>query len=218
MAQTDVPGSQIILTPDGRQITRKVIVGPGLLSAPSGPGVLTSVQITDLPGGLRQGVYEFTTPPASGGSAEYNPRTGGVTELLGGAREVPIETHPLFKEIPPEDIVKIRAAVRDNDQSLLPEEGPGADSAGITLYELLGRGVETFLAPSVLARISDIESGLPSLGGLCKVDEPNGLPSPSGSVWLLTGISARSVGNEYEVTREYTLTGDGADIANTLYG
>jgi hypothetical protein len=220
MAQTNVPGSQKIVTPDGREITRKVIVATGGLSAPGGPGSLTSVQITDLPGGLRQGVYEYTTAPSSGGggSAEYDARVGGVVELLGGSREQAIETHPLFKDIPPADVAKIRAAAREPDESLLPDSGPGADAAGITLYELLSRGVETFLSPSVLARVSDIESSLPDLGGLCKIDSPRGISTPTGSVWLLTGVSARGIGNEYEVTREYTLTGDGAQIAATLYG
>jgi hypothetical protein len=218
MAQTNVPGSQIIVTPDGRQITRKVIVGTGGLSAPGGPGSLSSAQITDLPGGLRQGVYEYTTAPSTGGSAEYDARAGGIVELLGGSREVAIETHPLFKDIPPEDVSKIRAAARDADESLLPDSGPGADAAGITLYELLSRGVETFLSPSVLARVSDIESSLPDLSGLCKIDSPAGIPAPADSVWLLTGVSARGIGTEYEVTREYTLTGDGSQIATTLYG
>jgi len=217
MAQTNVPGSQTILTPDGRSIQKKVVVGT-TVSQPGGNGQLTSVQITDLPGGLRQGVYEFTSAPSTGDSAEYNARTGGVTEILGGSREVAIETHPLFKDIPPADIAKIRAAARDADESLLPDSGPGADAAGITLFELLSRGVETFLSPSVLARISEIESAIPSLSGLCKIESPRGIPSPSGSVWLLTGISARSIGSDYEVTREYTLSGDGANIANTLYG
>lgn len=217
MAQTNVPGSQTILTPDGRQITRKVIVSTGGLSAPGGAGQLTSAQITDLAGGLRQGVYEYTTSAQAGGSAEYDPRTGGETELLGGSREVPIETHPLFKDIPAEDVAKIRAAVRDADDSLLPDSGPGADSAGITLRELLSRGVESFLAPSVLARITDVESSLPPLAGLCKLDSPRGISAPDGAVWILTGVSAQSVGRDYNVTREYTLIGDGADIAQTLY-
>jgi hypothetical protein len=50
---------------------------------------------------------------------------------------------------------------------------------------------------------------LPSVAGLCRVESPNEVSSaPSGSVWLLTGISATAVGEKYEVTREYTMSAE----------
>ncbi|NBV42276.1 hypothetical protein EBR96_05855, partial [bacterium] len=87
--------------------------------------------------------------------------------------------------------------------------GAGYTTQQDNLYQCLIRQIEYYLAPSLVARISEIESALPSVSGLCKVDSPTGVSSaPQGSIWLLTGISATPAGDKYEVTREYTMAAE----------
>jgi hypothetical protein len=201
MAQYTVPGGGVIDSGDKR-ITRKVVVATGGSdpSAPGGSGRLTNVSITSEPGGIKRGVFEYTQGGA--GDANYN-AYGKKIELLGGSREVPIYKHPNFEDLTDEQISKVQ---EDVEKKL---KGTSYTTAQDNLYQCLIRQIEYYLAPSLVARISEIESNLPSVAGLCRVESPNGVSSaPSGSVWLLTGISATAVGEKYEVTREYTMSAE----------
>ena len=86
-----------------------------------------------------------------------------------------------------------------------------------TLYRMLRRKVTHYLAPSVVARVTQVESSVPSLAGLTTLEGPQGIEGAPGSKWLLSGVSARGFGAEFEVSREYTLIGDGAEFASFLY-
>jgi hypothetical protein len=201
MSQYTVPGGGIINSGD-KLITRKVVVATGGSdpSAPGGAGRLTNVTITAEPGGIKRGVFEYTQ--GGGGDANYN-AYGKKIELLGGSREVPIYKHPNFESLTSDQIKTVQ---KDVEEKKTPS---GYSTAQDNLYQCLIRQIEYFLAPSLVARISEIESGLPSISGLCKVDSPSGVSSaPNGSVWLLTGISATPVGDKYEVTREYTMSAE----------
>jgi hypothetical protein len=210
---TEIPGSQLIVQ-DNKIIERKVVIeAGGPPSAPGGNGVFTASEITTLPGGLQRGTFEYTRFGKTG-AGEQPGTSGPQIELMGGSREVPIQTHPKFADLSEEDVAAITAAAEQNDDSLLPESMEGGAE---TLYRMLRRKVTHYLAPSVVARVTDIESGVPSLAGLTTLEGPAGVDGAPGSKWLLTGVSARGFGTEFEVSREYTLIGDGAEFANFLY-
>lgn len=199
MAQYNVPGGGIVDSGDKR-IERKVVVSTNnTVSAPGGNGRLTNISVTEESGGLRRGVFEYTQGGA--GDANYN-AYGKKIELMGGSREVSIFNHPKFAQIDNNKIAEIQQKVEED-----PAKGKWSifsNEAEQKLYNFLRRQQEYFLAPSIVARVSQIESNLPSLVGLCKVDNPSGLAAPKNTFWILTGISATAVGDKYEVTREYT--------------
>jgi hypothetical protein len=214
---SNAPGRQIILA-DGKLIRRvtQIATEGEPMQPPSGDGVLTSVQITDDAAGLRRGVWEYVQSDSSTGSEAGEGRAYPLVELMGGSREVAVQTHPKFSEISTDDVEKITAAAEQKNPTLLPEDMEGNKEE---LYELLRRQIKYYLVPSVVGRVTEIESNIPSLNDLLSLGGDSALPSePPASVWILTGISARGVGDKYEVTREYTLTGDGAAVAEFLYG
>lgn len=209
MAQFETTGGGIIDSGDKR-IERKVVVGIGQNpQAPAGRGRLSNVSITEEPGGIRRGVYEFTEGGL--GDASYN-QYGKRIELLGGTREVPIYNHPNFKDLSEDEILEVQEAV-DNK-----ERGKTFGSTQQNnLYQCLLRKIEYYLAPSLVARVSEIESSLPSTSGLAKLDAPTGVNTPPATRWVVTGISAAPLGDKYEVTREYTCIQD-PPAAEFLYG
>jgi hypothetical protein len=210
---TEIPGSQVIVQ-DGKIIERKVLINAGSPpSAPGGNGVFTGSEITTLPGGLQRGTFEYTRFGQTEAGQQAG-SSGPQIELIGGSRDVPIQTHPKFADLSEDDVLAITAAAEQKDASLLPESMEGAAT---TLYRMLRRNVTHFLAPSVVARVTQVESGIPSLAGLTTLDAPPGIDAPTASKWVLTGVSARGFGGEFEVSREYTLIGDGIEFASFLY-
>ena len=209
MSQYNAPGGGIIDSGDKR-IERKVVVSTGGSnpSAPGGAGRLTNVSITTEPGGIKRGIYEYTQGGA--GDANYN-AYGKKIELMGGSREVPIYNHPNFAALTKEQILSVQKAVEEKQNRSFTE--PNQQK----LFEFLSRGTEYFLAPSVVARVSEIESNIPSISGLCNVDNPSGISAPAGTFWILSGISATPIGDKYEVTREYTSVPSGWDDVEFLY-
>jgi hypothetical protein len=195
MANIETVGSAVIDSGDKR-ITRRVVVGTsGRPSAPGGPGRLTNVSVTKEAGGIQRGVFEYTEGGL--GDANYN-AYGKKIELLGGSREVPIYNHPTFAALTKEEILSVQKAVEEKQSRSF------TNAVQQQLFEFLARGTEYFLAPSVVARVSEIESTVPSTSGLCKVLDPSGISAPENTFWVLTGISATPIGDKYEVTREYT--------------
>lgn len=208
MAQYDAPGGGIINTGD-KQIERKVVVstgGPPV--APSGKGRLTSVTINEEAGGIRRGIYEFTEGGV--GDASYN-AYGKRIELMGGSREVPILTHPSFASLSTEQVQTVQKAVENKSAFGITNETMSK------LYSFLIRKVEYYIAPAVVARVSEIESQLPSTEELAKVSDPSEVSAPEGTFWLLTGISATPVGDKFEITREYTSVESGWEDIDWLY-
>ena len=199
MASFETVGSGIIDSGDKR-IDRKVVITTGGANPapPGGAGRLTNVSITAEPGGVRRGVFEYTQGGA--GDANYN-AYGKKIELMGGSREVPIINHPRFKTLNTTAVNTIQAEV---------DKAPGSrkqsfdDADQNNLYQCLIRGIDYYIAPALVARVSEIESGLPNVSGLCTLDDPTGVGKPGNGRWILTGINATPVGEKYEVTREYT--------------
>jgi hypothetical protein len=202
------PGGGIIDSGDKR-IERKVVVSTsGRPQAPGGQGRLTNVAITEEPGGIQRGVFEYTEGGL--GDASYN-QYGKRIELMGGTREVPIYNHPNFKTMTDAQILEVQEAIDKKEKNKT-----FSNTAQNNLYQCLLRKIEYYLAPSLVARISEIESGLPSTSDLARVDSPQGVSAPSNTRWVVTGISATPVGGKYEVTREYTLVQD-PQAAEFLY-
>lgn len=207
MAQYQTPGGGVVDSGEKR-IERKVVVSTsGNPTAPGGNGRLTNVTINEEAGGLRRGVFEYTI--GGGGDSTYN-AYGKKIELTAGSREVPIYNHPYFKTLTPDKIYAVQQAIEDK-QSIVFE------AVQQKLFDYLVRQVEYILVPNVVARISEIESTIPSTVGLCKVANPPGLNAPKDTFWIWTSVSASPIGDKYEVTREYTSVPQSWDDVNFLY-
>jgi hypothetical protein len=211
MAQFETTGGGFIDSGD-RRIERKVVVATGgeAISVPgSDEGFpLSNVSVTQEPGGIRRGVFEFTQ--GGEGGATYD-QYGKRIELTGGSREVPIYTHELFKGLTDEQVATVQTAVENKSAFGITNETMAK------LYSFLRRGVEYALAPAVVGRVSEIESALPSLEPIAKVANPSELDAPDGTFWICTAITASPIGNRYEVTREYTLNFSGWEDVQDLY-
>jgi hypothetical protein len=212
MSQFETTGGGFIDSGD-RRIERKVVVAVGgaALTVPaSDQGFpLSNVSVTQEPGGVRRGVFEFSR--AGDGGASYN-QYGKRIELTGGTREVPIFNHKLFEDLTDQQIADVQTAVDAKSSAGL---SAGAMS---TLYGFLSRKIEYVLAPAIVGRITEVESDLPNLSPIAKLAEPTGLTAPNGTFWINTAITATPIGDRYEVTREYTLNFSSFADVQALYG
>lgn len=210
MAQYTAPGGGIIDSGDKR-IERKVLVSTDGTNPPppGGTGRLTNINITEETAGIKRAVFEYTQGGA--GDASYN-IYGKKIELTGGSREIPIYNHPSFASLTKSQVLAVQKAYEEKQSIAFTSSGQQK------LFEFLSRGTEYYIAPSVVARISEIESNIPTTEGLCKVATPSEVNAPSNTFWILTGISATSVGDQFEVTREYTSIPTGWPDVQFLYG
>jgi len=219
MASFETTGGGTIDSGDKR-IERKVLVSTDGTdpSAPGGTGRLTNITITQEPGGVRRGIFEYTQGGAGGASYDVY---GKRIELMGGTREVPIQTHPAFKALTETQLAQVETAIDNKEDDLWrtgPVSGGTFNAAQQVLYNFLRRKVEYVLAPAVVGRVSEFSSSLPSLSPVGKVADPSELTAPTGTFWVCTAVTASPVGGKYEVTTEYTLNfSDWSDV-ETLYG
>ena len=213
MSQFETTGGGFIDSGD-RRIERKVVVAVGgaELSPPSSDAgyPLTNVTITQEPGGIRRGVYEFSQ--AGEGGASYN-QYGKRIELTGGTREVPIQTHVKFEAMTDAQVVQVQEAVTQGTAAVLTAFTPDQE----LLYSFLSRKIEYVLAPAVVGRVTEVETNLPSLDIIAKVADPSELNVPDDTFWICTAVTAAPIGDRYEVTREYTLSFSSWTDVQTLY-
>ena len=213
MAQFETTGGGFIDSGD-RRIERKVVVvtDGGAISVPgSDEGFpLSNVSVTQEPGGVRRGVFEFSQ--GGEGGASYN-QYGKRIELTGGTREVPIQAHKKFEAMTVAEITRVQEEVEKRQQAVITDFTPDQE----LLYSFLSRGVEYVLAPAIVGRVSEIESTLPSLSPIAKVADPSELSAPADTFWICTAITASPIGTTYEVTREYTLNFSGWQQVQELY-
>jgi hypothetical protein len=219
MAQIETTGGGYIDSGD-RQIIRKVVVSTdgGPINVPSAPFPLSNVSLTNEPGGISKGVFEFTQ--GGEGDASYN-AYGKRIELTGGSREVPIQTHPAFNELTETQLAEVETRIQNPEPDLwftTNTSGQPFTETQQLLYNFLRKGVEYVLAPAIVGRVSEIESTLPSLNPIAKVSNPSELSAPPKTFWVCTAITATPIGTRYEVTREYTLNFSEWDDVNALYG
>jgi hypothetical protein len=215
MAQIETTGGGFLDSGD-RKVIRKVYVTTGgeLVNIPTSEGgyPLSSVSASEEPGGIRRAVAEYSQ--GGEGGASYN-AYGKRIELTGGTREVPIQTHPKFKDLTETQLAEVMTKI----ESPTPDEWAiFEDETQQLLYNFLRKKVEYALAPAVVGRISEIESTLPSLSPIAKVADPSELNAPNGTFWVCTAITANPIGTRYEVTREYTLNFSDWDDVELLYG
>jgi hypothetical protein len=214
MAQFETTGGGYIDSGD-RKVIRKVVVATGgeLINVPqSEQGFpLSNVSVSQDAGGIRRATLEYSQ--GGEGGASYN-QYGKRIELTGGTREVPIQTHKTFEDLTEEQLEKVQKAAEARDPTLV--DIPITPEMSI-LYSFLIRGTEYALAPSVVGRITEIESALPSLNPIAKVANPSELNAPEGTFWICTAITASPIGNRYEVTREYTLNFSSWEYVQPLY-
>jgi hypothetical protein len=227
MAQIETTGGGISYTPDGKKLTKQVYVltdGTTTVSPASVAGAtITSADFVQGEAGTTRVTVTWTQGQDGGGGGSAG--GGKTTELIGGAREVPVEGHPTFKQSVTEAQLKeIKRAIdnsEDPDTTIVPTT---ADDKARILYNLLLRGNEYYLAPAVSYRETTLETTLPTLRELCTVNAPQRAPTVGAKQnWLLTSINSRSVANPsgvvaYEVTREWMLSDrNGWDPELVLY-
>lgn len=214
MAQVQTTGGGTSFTPDGKRITRQVYVltaGETSVSpVPVAGATITAADFVQAEGGTTRVTVTWTEGLDGGGGGGGG---GSTVELIGGAREVPTESHPTFKDSVTDDQIKeIKRAVQDNDApdtGIIPTD---EKNRARILYKLLLRGQDYYLAPAVSYRQTTLETQLPTLNQLCTVNAPQRAPNvASKQNWLLTSINARSVaqpagGVRYEVTKEWMLS------------
>jgi hypothetical protein len=212
MAQIETTGGGYLDSGD-RKVLRKVYVSTGgqLINIPTSEQgfPLSSVSASEEPGGIRRAVAEYSQ--GGEGGASYN-QYGKRIELTGGTREVPIYNHPYFSDLNPASIQEVQEAVEKKEALPLPTT-PQKEK----LYGFLVRGIEYFLSPAIVGRISEVESVLPSLEPIAKVANPSELNAPSETFWICTAITANPIGTRYEVTREYTLSFSAWQDVQDLY-
>ena len=228
MAQLTTTGGGVSYTPDGKKLTKQVYVltaGETSVAPTAVEGsIVTSADFVQAEAGTTRVTVTWTSGQDSGGAGTGN-AGGATTELIGGAREVPIESHPSFTTSVTDDqlkeIKRALAADEDPDTAIVPT---AADNKARILYKLLLRGTEYYLAPAVSYRETKLETGLPTLKQLCTVNAPRQSPQVGEKQnWLLSSINARSVAQltgsvAYEVTREWMLSDrNGWDPEKVIY-
>lgn len=220
MATIETTGGGYLDSGD-RRVERKVVISTdGPIETPKSESgwPLSSVSTTRDAGGILRGVFEFSE--GGEGGASYN-QYGKRIELTGGTREVPIQTHPAFKDLTEAEIAQVQTRI-DNPETDLwhttTTDGDPFSEKQQLLYNFLRKKVEYVFSPSVVGRVSEIESTLPSLSPIAKSADPPELNAPEGTFWVCTAIAATPIGNKYEVTREYTLNFSEWDDVEVLYG
>lgn len=228
MAQYETTGGGISYTPDGKKLTKQVYVltdGTTWVSPSTVTGAtITSADFVEGEAGTTRVTVTWTEgQDTGGGSGSAGGRT--TTELIGGAREIPTEAHPVFKDsVTDAQLKEIKRAIAANEDPKTAIVPTQPENKARILYKLLLRGQEYYLAPAVSYRETTLENSLPPLRELCTVNAPRRTPTVGQSQnWLLTSINARSVARPtgsvaYEVTREWMLSDrNGWDPEKVIY-
>jgi hypothetical protein len=221
MAQIETTGGGFLDSGD-RRVIRKVYVSTEgqLVSIPETEQgfPLSNVSVSEEAAGIRRAVAEYSQ--GGEGGASYN-AYGKRIELTGGSREVPIQTHPAFNSLTEADLAEVLTRIENPANDLwftTATNGQPFSETQQLLYNFLRKKVEYVLAPSIVGRVSEVESSLPSLSPIAKVANPSELNAPPKTFWVCTAITANPIGTRYEVTREYTLFFSEWDDVETLYG
>lgn len=186
------------------------------------PGVITRVEITNIEAGLKRARVTSDVNPVAPGTGTNADGTSGnsgsssTVEVITGTRTEPIETFSgsgnfNFSSMAAADVKAVKDAVNDigNTSVSIPTAGTKA-----ALYNLLIKGVTSYLAPAITMRFTYISSRAPNLSNLMKIFTPRGAPSlPGGGNWLFTNCSyvIETVNGriQYRITEDYTASGPG---------
>ena len=151
------------------------------------------------------GVYlltvEYKTPDGTGWIDIGSKNGGRSVEIIAAVQTEPIETHPDFATLAGTAASPANGAIYDDD-------GRFTGWAATSAY----RGIESYLAPTVRVRIAEVDTvdvtsaDLEEIGTIQSVSASDA-PTPSGYNWLCTDVSQVDQGDDYLITREYTLSG-----------
>lgn len=181
------------------------------------PGVLQTIEIADAEGGLKRARIT-TLQGAFGTASPVSSVSDNTMELVAGSRTEPIETFSSsnsdydFASLSADELKEVRDAVADVGSANV---SPPQDGTKFYLYQLLVKGVTSYLAPSVTLRYIYTSTTVPSLADIMKtIANPNNAPSlPSGHNWLFTNLTYTIVYDgtdaKYRVTEEYLASGPG---------
>ena len=220
MAQIETTGGGVSFTPDGKKVTKQVYVltaGTTTVTPSAVAGAtITSADFAEIGAGSQRVTVTWTeglSAGGGGGGGAGSAGGGATVELAGGAREVPIQAHKVFKDaVTNAQLQEITGAISDNrtlDPAIVPTD---TDNKARILYNMLFRGQEFYLTPAITYRETTLDVSLPRLDDLCTVNAPNKAPSVApGQNWLLVSVNGRSVANPsgpitYEITREWMLS------------
>lgn len=145
-------------------------------------------------------VYKGVSP--AGGGGESRP----VYELINSTGQEPLATHPLFKDLTPQDFRDVEKAI-DN-----PTDGlsPAFTGAKLKYYLKRSAGVESYLVRGVVWRETKVgPTAYTNAAQVGKIDTPPGNPPSLGDTanWLLIGATATKEGGAWRSTRDWQASG-----------
>ena len=159
----------------------------------------------------------------------------GVWSSDGAVSSEPLETHVYFHDIA-NKVKNLWTVWKRNpaapELSLPQNKISGSpwtpeaetDSKFITFYSYIKRGVETWLAPRLTARFTELEDGPPDTGNIGMIDnKPVNVFGYYEGYWILSGCRSQQEGEKWRNTYEYLGAGPSSSASNngwepTLYG
>lgn len=151
--------------------------------------------------------------------------SGERAELAISTSEEPIESHSRYVSLSEEDKLNIQhlkagrlKATSVPGEYIRKDSGSGGakivfEGLAEELAEKISKGISSYLAANQIWRVTYTSRKKPSatlLNGVGKINNPAGAPMPSGGRnWLFVGAQVNEVGNGYEYTLEYRLSGPG---------
>lgn len=159
------------------------------------------------------GVVRITT--IYKGVLAENPNELGQHDFSRTLVEAPIETHPIFAlprdnpPVTPQKLAEIELSLQN-----CTDPNPDWDKPTRLLWEKKRRGIETYLKPGGIYRVSYCSNSIPDPELLERAGKifspPNPCPSPpSGQNYLCMGISWVKEAGVVRITEEYQLSGQG---------
>lgn len=154
--------------------------------------------------------------PGGGGGANVYPDTWSVEASTSSE---PIESHPIFKDVTTNEWTAIRIwKGNPNDLSLNGWTPKQAGPLGALYEALINKNVQNYLAPRVVIKHTYTSTTVPSLENVGRVTSPGWGPSPSGSNYILTGMSAVQSGGAFRVAKEWLSSATGSPWIPAIYG
>jgi len=142
-----------------------------------------------------------------------NPEELGQHEFTRSVTEAPIETNPMFSiprdnpPVTPDEIADIELALQNNYKKLAKD----ASAAAKKLFDMKRRGIESYLKPGGIYKVSYVSPNIPSVANIGRiVTPPSPCPAaPDGQNYLCMAIVWNKQANIVSITKEYQLSGPG---------
>jgi hypothetical protein len=133
--------------------------------------------------------------------------------IRGSMSQEPIATHPMFhkgdSKIEAEEWKKYRKWQADPDSTTWRPDGGDASANFKKFFAFIERGTEYFLNGTCEIQITEMVTGTPSIRALGRIDSPPRAPAlPNGRTWLIVGVDAEKIGDEWRQTTTYRASMD----------